>query len=211
MKSVSPSRNVSIILVRHGESYGNVNGDVTGSDPELTDLGKQQAYILTDLLQHYPVEAIYASDLHRARQTAEIIADRFHMKHVTETALRERYFGAIEGLTHDEIIKRYGSSWNDFYSFPHELQMTWKLVPDMESYDEVFARFSEWFEHIAAKHAGTVIAVSHANVMLTLLTHLGFARLSELPRGSIENTAYLRIEQIDGVWNITETRGIHKK
>ncbi len=211
MKTISPRLNTSIILVRHGESYGNIHGDVTGSDPELTDNGKKQANVLADLLSSYQIDAIYASDLHRARQTAAIIADKLHMQHVTDTRLRERYFGTVEGLTHDEIISQYGSSWNDFYSYPHEVQMTWKLVPDMESYDEVFERFHAWFEHIASTHTGTIVAVSHANVILTLLTHLGFARLSELPRGSIENTAYMRLQLIDGTWTIVETAGIHKK
>jgi len=202
---------MTIICIRHGESEGNINGDVTGSDPILTQLGKQQADRLGHILLNSGITGIYSSDLKRAWETANIIGGIIGMDIRCTDRLRERYFGSLEGLTHDEVLQRYRTKWSDFYNLPHEKQMTWKLEPEMETYDDVYRRVVSWFDEIDKSSHGTILAVTHANVMLSLLTHLGYATLSDLPRGSISNTGMLRLEKRINGWVITDTTGITRK
>jgi len=93
--------------VRHGETPYNVQSRFTGqSDIPLSALGEQQAAALGKRLAAEPLAAIVASDLQRARVTAQAIA-RYHKLPVHEDAdLREIAFGTWEGATYDEIVAR---------------------------------------------------------------------------------------------------------
>ena len=96
-----------LIVVRHGETLYNVQSRFTGqTDIPLSALGEQQAAALGKRLAAEPLAAIVASDLRRARVTAQAIA-RYHELPVQEDAdLREMTFGAWEGSTYDEIMAR---------------------------------------------------------------------------------------------------------
>ena len=63
-------------LVRHGESTWNVLGLIQGQakGPELTGRGREQAAQVADTFRHIRVQAVYASDLKRDTDTAELIA-----------------------------------------------------------------------------------------------------------------------------------------
>ena len=80
-----------ILLVRHGESEGNVLGVFTGhSGYPLTENGHRQAKLTAEYIrENYPVEAVYSSDLPRAYQTAEHIARAFDLPVVTDCCFRE--------------------------------------------------------------------------------------------------------------------------
>lgn len=81
---------MKLLLVRHGQSRWQVEGDVAGDDAPLTRLGELQAHRLGDYLAaHAPLTAIYASDLRRAARTAEIIATHLCMPPIADPALRE--------------------------------------------------------------------------------------------------------------------------
>ncbi len=96
-----------LIVVRHGETLYNVQSRYTGqSDIPLSALGEQQAAALGKRLAAEPLAAIAASDLQRARVTAQAIA-RYHKLPVQEDVdLREISFGTWEGATYDEIVAR---------------------------------------------------------------------------------------------------------
>jgi probable phosphoglycerate mutase len=88
-----------LVLVRHGESTWNALGIVQGqaNAPGLTNRGRRQAATLARQLLDRPVVALMSSDLTRARQTAEIIAERIGTGVVVDDLLRERDFGVLEG------------------------------------------------------------------------------------------------------------------
>lgn len=93
----------TLLLVRHGETDWNASGRLQGhTDQVLNDLGRRQAAELADRLADDGVAAIYASDLARARETAEILGARLGLPVVIEPALRERNWGSWEGLTPGE-------------------------------------------------------------------------------------------------------------
>jgi probable phosphoglycerate mutase len=92
----------TLLLVRHGETDWNRDGRWQGhSDTHLNEIGRAQAERVAAELDG--VDVIYSSDLARARETAEIIARRLELPVLVDARLRERYFGAWEGLTAAEI------------------------------------------------------------------------------------------------------------
>jgi broad specificity phosphatase PhoE len=93
----------TLLLVRHGETDWNAEGRLQGhTDRPLNEHGRRQARALADRLARDDIEAVYASDLARARETAEIVAERLGLPVVTDPDLRERDWGNWEGLTGPE-------------------------------------------------------------------------------------------------------------
>jgi broad specificity phosphatase PhoE len=90
----------TLLLVRHGETDWNADGRLQGqTDRPLSDFGRRQAQQLADELADEELAAIYSSDLSRARETAEIVGERFGLPIVLEPELREKDWGTWEGLT----------------------------------------------------------------------------------------------------------------
>jgi broad specificity phosphatase PhoE len=90
----------TLLLVRHGETDWNADGRLQGqTDRPLSDFGRRQAQQLAEELADEELEAIYASDLVRARETAEIVGDRLGLPVVLDADLREKDWGTWEGLT----------------------------------------------------------------------------------------------------------------
>lgn len=97
-----------ILLIRHGETDWNAEKRLQGHlDIALNAHGERQAAALAQALSNERVDAIIASDLQRAMQTAQAIADPRGMTVQIEPALRERCYGAFEGLLYSDIGERY--------------------------------------------------------------------------------------------------------
>jgi 2,3-bisphosphoglycerate-dependent phosphoglycerate mutase len=90
----------TLLLVRHGETDWNADGRLQGhTDRPLSDFGRRQAQQLAAELEGEELEAIYSSDLSRARETAEIVAERVGLPVALDPDLREKDWGNWEGLT----------------------------------------------------------------------------------------------------------------
>src|SRR5690242_8696605 len=90
----------TLLLVRHGETDWNAEGRLQGqTDRPLNEYGRRQARELAERLAGDGVVAIYASDLSRAKETAEIVGGRLGLPVVVDPDLRERNWGTWEGLT----------------------------------------------------------------------------------------------------------------
>jgi 2,3-bisphosphoglycerate-dependent phosphoglycerate mutase len=89
-----------LLLVRHGETDWNAEGRLQGqTDRPLSEFGRRQARRLAEELDGERFDAIYASDLARARETAEIVGERLGLRVVLDPELREKDWGTWEGLT----------------------------------------------------------------------------------------------------------------
>jgi broad specificity phosphatase PhoE len=89
----------TLFLVRHGETDWNAEGRLQGhTDRPLSDYGRRQARQLAEELEGEELEAIYSSDLARARETAEIVGERLGLPVALEPELREKDWGTWEGL-----------------------------------------------------------------------------------------------------------------
>jgi broad specificity phosphatase PhoE len=90
----------ALLLVRHGETDWNADGRLQGhTDRPLSDFGRRQARRLAEELAEEKLDAIYASDLSRARETAEIVGQRLGLAVVLDPDLREKDWGSWEGLS----------------------------------------------------------------------------------------------------------------
>jgi probable phosphoglycerate mutase len=96
---------IDLIVVRHGETDWNRVRRFQGhTDIALNAVGIDQAVRLAAALVHEPIAAIHASDLARARATAEPVAAGLGLPVIVDPRLRERQYGILEGLTFDELV-----------------------------------------------------------------------------------------------------------
>ena len=112
-----------LILVRHGETEWNAQRRYQGqADVPLSEFGTKQAELLTVRLADIKIDAIYASDLKRAWETANPISAKIGLDIFPEPRLRELIFGILEGLTFEEAEKQYPemiAAWlEDFNNTP---------------------------------------------------------------------------------------------
>ena len=97
-----------ILAIRHGQTAWNASARIQGhTDIELDALGQWQARQLAQALGHEELQAIYSSDLSRARDTAEPLAAAHGLTIGIDTGLRERAFGDFEGLSFEQIESRW--------------------------------------------------------------------------------------------------------
>jgi broad specificity phosphatase PhoE len=142
----------TLLLVRHGETDWNADGRLQGhTDRPLSDLGRRQAQRLAEELEGEELEAIYSSDLSRARETAEIVGERLGLPVELDPGLREKDWGNWEGLT---AVER------DRVEFMGE---------STEAHQE---RILDTLRRIAGRHpgAGRVLVVTHGGSMRRVQT-----------------------------------------
>ena len=104
-----------VLLVRHGQSVWNAEGRWQGqADPPLSPLGEEQARDAADRLGPMGFCRVVASDLRRARRTAEILAAALGLDVGLDPGLREIDVGEWTGLTRAEIEARWPGELADW-------------------------------------------------------------------------------------------------
>lgn len=187
---------MTLLLLRHGESTGNVLGVIQGwQDYPLTDRGRAQAQAAAVRLSTLDVTAIYTSPLARAAETASIVGAQIGRPVQAETALREYRFGAAEGSRWADVRTRW--------SLP---ERAWGsgLVPGEEGTEafraRVFARVSE----LAAVHADdTAVVVVHGGVLGAIAARLMGLDAGAHVRMHAGNAGLTTLAQRDGRLEIT--------
>ncbi|MEO8081912.1 MAG: histidine phosphatase family protein, partial [Caldimonas sp.] len=97
-----------IVALRHGETVWNAEARMQGQlDTALSERGRWQAARAGAVLAGEGLQAIVASDLGRARDTARPLAERTGLPVATDAGLRERHFGVFQGSTYAEIDARW--------------------------------------------------------------------------------------------------------
>lgn len=101
-----------IVLWRHGQTVQNLNLRIQGSqDFPLNDKGIEQALEVAPELAKLNPTKIIVSDLTRAKQTAQFLADETGIEPIVDERLRERSYGLWEGLNSDEIKIDHEEQW----------------------------------------------------------------------------------------------------
>lgn len=101
-----------ILLIRHGETDWNVDRRLQGHlDIPLNPSGQRQAHALVGGLEGVALDAIFSSDLQRAQQTAAPLAEARGMTLQLAAGLRERCYGALEGLRYPEAAERFPEAY----------------------------------------------------------------------------------------------------
>lgn len=158
-----------LIIIRHGETDWNKGLRFQGQqDISLNQSGREQASSVRDVLVDRKIDSIYSSDLKRARETAEIIAEPHHLEVKQLKGLREMNFGSWEGLSYQEIEARDPDILKKWFKDP-----TSTHPPDGERVIEFQARIAETFKSILRECQGKrVVIVSHGGSIRIYLTYL---------------------------------------
>jgi broad specificity phosphatase PhoE len=147
----------TILLARHGQSDWNLERRWQGhADRPLTAEGRRQAELLAERLRAVQLDAIYSSDLRRARETAEVVAERQDLEVETRRDLREVDVGSWSGLTRGEAAAR----------FPEGHRRWEQGLPgwiDGESYEAMCERVAGAVRELAERHPNErLLVVTHA-------------------------------------------------
>jgi probable phosphoglycerate mutase len=172
----------TLLLARHGETDWNREGRWQGAtDIPLNDVGRAQARALAARLAERKIRAVASSDLSRARETAEIVAIAIGAPHVGALRdLRERSYGAFEGLTREECRAKFPDAFGgkDPSAFVAPL--------DAEPNADVGARMMRGLTTLMATHAiadHAVVAVAHGGAIRMFLDAAFAAKVPPLGNG----------------------------
>ncbi len=101
-----------ILLARHGETTDNAEGRIQGRrDPPLSDRGREQALTMAAEAAERGINAVYTSELRRARETAAAVAARLGVQPVVDARLAEAWMGEWEGRLKAELQAEQAEQW----------------------------------------------------------------------------------------------------
>lgn len=157
-----------LIVVRHGQTASNKEKRIQGHEnTHLSDFGRMQARFVADRLKNESIEAIYSSDLNRAYETAEPIAEMHNLPIITDARFRECCFGEWEGKTVDEVKAEYPVLFNEY-----QKDSIKNRAPGGEKLEELQLRIAEAVNEIADNHADdTVVLVTHGGPVKALICY----------------------------------------
>ncbi len=166
-KPTPPPAATLVLLVRHGQTP-TTGKLLPGRAPglHLADIGVEQAKKAAERISDLKtVDAIYASPLERARETAAPIAAARGMKVQIDKALLECDFGDWTGAELKNLMKL--PEWNTVQRAPSTFRF-----PNGESFTEMQTRMVSAVDRLRAKHqGGTIVCVSHADPIKALVAH----------------------------------------
>ena len=195
------SGNGLLVLLRHGQSAGNLEDRFGGwDDDDLTGEGRQEARRAARLLKEAGLsfDAAFASYLRRAIRTLWIVLDEMDLMWIptrTSWRLNERHYGVLQGLGKAEAAERYGEErvhlWRrDYRARPPAIEpadprypghdaryadLSREEHPCAESLEDVLGRLlTYWSEAIAptVKNGGRSLVVAHNHSLRALVKHL---------------------------------------
>jgi 2,3-bisphosphoglycerate-dependent phosphoglycerate mutase len=157
-----------LYLIRHGESAFNAQGRIQGQlDPPLSDLGHRQGAALAKALAALPINAVFASPLQRARDTAAPVAAEMGLDLRTLDDLRELNAGVFQGRTWPEVHDLFPAEASRWTSQDPDFR-----IPDGESRRELMQRGRQALETIKAGGEKQVAVVSHGGILAAALKAL---------------------------------------
>ena len=191
-----------VYLIRHGETDWNAERRWQGTIPtELNSLGYQQAQLLSQHLAHVPFSAIYASDLPRAYQTAQALAQPLQQTVKIEADLQEVNVGILQGHTGDELRAQYPDVFAEWIGGSMDF-----VPPNGESRRAGQLRMLKTFNTIVTHEHGIVAMVSHGGTIRLLLRALfSQHQVIQTDQYTISNTSYSRVVRMaEGAWEVHE-------
>jgi broad specificity phosphatase PhoE len=158
MAALPADCSLRLILLRHGEPEEAAKGRCYGSlDLSLSEAGKKQIEEKLPAIGNLRADALYTSPSRRAAATAAIVGSLIQLEPVLSPELREIDFGLFEGLTYEEIEKRYPQEYKLWMERPTKVNF-----PQGESFAQMKARVLRFIEFLLTTHPGkTVMTVSH--------------------------------------------------
>lgn len=178
-----------IYLMRHGESVINRERRLTCRQfaGDLTDLGRQQAALAAAWLADKGITAMRVSPFDRARQSAQIIAERLGLNAQMDDDLREMDCGSLEGRTDEAgwaLWRAVYDRWN---------ARDWAATfPDGESYRQAFDRFTRALARVRPDE--TALFVTHGSVTITVVPYVCVNAAALQGERRLDNTGFVILE-----------------
>ncbi|CEK15734.1 histidine phosphatase family protein [Chthonomonas calidirosea] len=190
-----PEGRLRLYIVRHGRTIWNEEGRMQGhTDVPLDAEGHRQAERIADRLSALPqpLQAVWSSDLQRARVTAEVIARRFSLPVQATPLLRETMLGDWEGLTRAEIVARGDKALLEAY----DRDSFHNRPPNSEPLAHVWQRMLQVLHTIrSAFPTGQVAIVGHGSSLRVLFCNALRAPMESMPRVWVDNASLSLIEE----------------
>lgn len=185
---------MKIIVCRHGETNLNVEGKIKGQTEGLqttfTDEGKYQIQQIAKFIKNNFCEAIFSSDMIRARETAELVVEKLSLPFYILTNFRGLNVGIMQGLSKEEfessdIPKRAFSDY-DF------------AFPEGESVNQLIHRFLDGLDRIRDFYNfDNVALISHGAAISNVVAHLNHEKF--------QRTDYCIIESMEQGWSVIDS------
>ena len=189
----------TILLIRHGETPWNAERRLQGHiDIPLNERGLQQAAALGQALAGEPLAAVLSSDLQRARQTAQAVAELQHLPVQTDALLRERCYGAFEGLLYADIAARYPHEYAQWQARQIDAVMP-SAERQAESFRQFYARANGAIARWAQQYDGQTIAIVAHGGVLECAYRAAVGMSLDSPRDfQVRNASVNRFSHTDG-------------
>lgn len=183
-----------ILAIRHGRTAWNADGRIQGhQDIALDALGRWQAQRLALALAEEDLQAIYSSDLQRARDTAAPLQRQHGLELVIDAGLRERAFGEFEGHSFAQIEQRWP-----------EQAARWRRRDDTfeprggESLRDLRRRIVAAVDRLASRHRGQhIVLLTHGGALDVLYRHATGLSLQAPRSWQVDNAAINRLMHTD--------------
>ncbi|UCE06774.1 MAG: histidine phosphatase family protein [bacterium] len=191
-----------IYLVRHGETYWNVEGRIQGqTQTDLTPKGIEQSEWLAECLKSKTIDRIICSELIRSQKTAKQINIHHNLQLEINPKINECSWGKWEGLTHIEVKQKYPDEYKS------RKENIWYFSPkNGESYDDLYDRlYPVAFEFAAMAIAENLIIVSHAMVNKVLLGIFLDLPVEEIIKIAHPNDVVYLISRSSDQWIVKHT------
>lgn len=159
---------MELILIRHGESEGNVKGLVYGNtDYPLTEKGRGQIPHIIEVLKHYSFTKIFTSPLLRAKAIGLGIGAAYDLPVVSDDRLKEINFGDYENQDSRQLIKEMGNAYYELIGFFDDFD-----IPGGEHQKDFLKRVADFVDELLAGEDGTYVITAHFGVIKAMLNHL---------------------------------------
>lgn len=185
-----------LYLVRHGQTDWNKKKLIQGNldNIPLNENGMQQAEAVAKRIKRdYQVDAIYASGMLRAQQTAQVIGDLFDIKVNVNQNLNEVDFGKFAGHSIYEIeadFPEYFQAFRHFILTSREEKIQRPILPEGETIPAIEVRVKAFVQNLLRDHTGEhVVAVSHGSFLKCMMTYFSGQSLENYMPYWFENTA----------------------
>jgi probable phosphoglycerate mutase len=188
-----------LCIVRHGETAWNAEHRVQGQlDVPLNAIGQAQAKAAAKVLGREKFDAIYSSDLSRARQTAQPTANLLSMDVQLDKNLRERHYGIFERLTYAEVKVKFPEDYARFHA--REPDYDFRTGESLKNFS---ARSIAVISKIAKECEGkSILVFTHGGVLDYLYRHITGLSLSAEREFGIPNAGLNRVELTGDRWQI---------
>lgn len=193
------ARTTRLCIVRHGETDWNAQQRIQGQiDISLNRSGRAQAVAVSSALAGARFDGIYSSDLARAWQTALPIADTLGLPVKAATALRERHYGRMQGLTREEARVRFPALHAAYIARQPDYDLD-----GGETLSGFAVRVADVLRALVDAHRGqTLLLVAHGGV-LDITYRLATGRGLDTPRDfPVPNAALNWLEYRDAAWHV---------